>query len=137
VDEAIADSVGMGGLPDQVVPAFDRHLAGDKGRCALGESLAESELAGADGADQEQVATLGDPGASGEGVDECPVEPAPGLCQSKSSSAAWPAEVGLTQAAPELALLTLGPLGVHEQAEAVPEAERGELGIAELSASVT
>ncbi len=38
------------------------------------------------------------------------------------------------QAAPELALLSLGPLGVHEHAEAVLEAERGELGIAELSA---
>jgi len=45
-----------------------------------------------------------------------------------------PAEVGLAQAAPELALLALGPLGVHEHAEAVLEAEQGELGIAELSA---
>src|SRR5712692_7136709 len=43
------------------------------------------------------------------------------------------AEVGLAQAAPELALLALGPLGVHEQAEAVLEAERGELGVAELA----
>lgn len=42
--------------------------------------------------------------------------PRRGLCQSMSSSAAQPAEVGLVQAAPELALLALGPLGVHGQA---------------------
>src|ERR1700675_2569980 len=66
------------GLPDQVVRAFDRQLAGNEGRGALDEGLAEPGLADAGGADQEQVAMLGDPGAGGEGVDEGLVEAAPG-----------------------------------------------------------
>jgi hypothetical protein len=65
VDEAIADSVGMGGLPDQIVAAFDRHLAGDEGEGAFGAILAEPGLTDAGGADQEQLATLGDPALAG------------------------------------------------------------------------
>jgi hypothetical protein len=92
------------GLPDQVVRAFDRHLAGDEGRGALGEGLAEPGLADAGGAGQEQVATLGNPGAGDEGVDEGLVETAPGAVPVDVLEHGLAAEVGLAQAAPELAL---------------------------------
>jgi hypothetical protein len=35
VDEAVADGVGQGGLPDRLVPLLDGELAGDERRGAL------------------------------------------------------------------------------------------------------
>ena len=35
VDEAVEDGVGDGRIGDDIVPIFDRHLAGDDGRSAL------------------------------------------------------------------------------------------------------
>ena len=101
---------------------------------ALGEGLGEPGLADAGGADQEQVAMLGDPGAGGRGSGPARLSrPRRGLCQSMSSSEAWRRRLAVPQAPAQLALLAVGPLGVDEQAEAVLEAELGELGIAELA----
>ena len=75
---------------------------------------------------------LGDPGTGGERVDEGLVEAAAGAVPVDVFERGLAAEIGLLQAAAQLALLALGPLGVHEQAEAVLEAEGGELGIAQL-----
>ena len=35
MDEAVEDGVGDGRIGDDIVPIFDRHLAGDDGRSAL------------------------------------------------------------------------------------------------------
>jgi hypothetical protein len=51
-------------------------------------------------------------------VDEGLIEAASGAGPVDVLERGLAAEVGLAQAASELALLALGPLGVHEQAEA-------------------
>jgi hypothetical protein len=58
--------------------------------------------------------------------------PRRGLCQSMSSSAAWRRRLAWRRRRRSLRC-ALGPFGVHEQAEAVLEAERSEFGIAELA----
>jgi hypothetical protein len=35
VDDAVKDRVGQGGIADHLVPAADRHLAGDQQRTAI------------------------------------------------------------------------------------------------------
>ena len=99
----------------------------------LGEGLAEPGLADAGGADQQQVAMLGDPGAGGERLDEGLVEPAPRAEPVDVLERGLAAQVGLPQAAAQLALFPMRPLGVDQQADAVFEAELGELGMAELA----
>ena len=76
---------------------------------------------------------LGDPGAGGEGLDEGFVQTAAGTLPVDVLQYGLAAEVGLAQAALELALFAMGPLGIDEQADAILEAEVGELGGAELA----
>ena len=72
---------------------------------------------------------LGDPGAGGQGVDEGLVQAAAGAVPVDVLERGLAAEVGVAQAAPELALLAVGPLGIHEQAEAILEAEPVNSGL--------
>src|SRR5262245_26569656 len=76
---------------------------------------------------------LSDPGTGAQGMDQRLVEAAPWAVPVDVLEHGLPAEVGVAQAAPQLALLALRPLGVDEEAEAIFEAQRGELGIAELA----
>ena len=76
---------------------------------------------------------LGDPGTGGERVDEGLVEAAPGAEPVDVLQRGLAAEVGLAQAPAELALFAMRPLGIDEQADAIFEAQLGELRVAELA----
>jgi hypothetical protein len=76
---------------------------------------------------------LGDPRAGGQRVHEGLVQAAARAEPVDVLQRGRPPQVGLPQAPAELALFAMGPLGIDEQAEAVLEAEGGELGVAELA----
>jgi hypothetical protein len=98
----------------------------------LGKGLPEPRLADAGRPDDEQVAMLRDPCARREGVDERFVEaPAPAVPVDVFERGLSPQIRGL-QAASEFPLLAGRPLGIDEQADAIFEAEVGELGFAQL-----
>ena len=47
MDESVSDRVGVGRIPDQLVPVLDRHLAGYDGRAPLVQvSLLEAATRG-------------------------------------------------------------------------------------------
>ena len=118
-----------------VEEARGAHAVGGIARAAgaLGEGLPEPGLADAGGADEEQVAVLSDPGTGGERLHEGLVQAAARTEPVDVLQRGLAAEVGLAQAAVQLALFAVGPLGIDEQADAILETEVGELGGAELA----
>src|SRR5262245_29993605 len=79
------------------------------------------------------MAMLRDPGAGAERMHEGLVQGAARAESVDVLQRGLAPEIGLPQVPAELALFAMGPLGVDEQADAVLEAERGELGVAELA----
>jgi len=115
----VEDGRGDDAVAKDLAPAAEALVAREDHRASLVAAADELKEEIGAGAIDRQVADLGDDQQSRHGVDlEALVESV---------------EVSLAQAPVQFALFAVRPLGIKEQAEAIFEAQLGELGVAELA----